>query len=121
LSELLREQVADLDGAYLFGSRALGCERRDSDWDVAFLGTSLSPLESADLRARAGMLLGADCDLVDLRRSPAALKAEVLRHGRVFLSIHPGLIERFEMRALGEYQALNDHRKAILRDLGMAA
>jgi len=121
LVALLLERHPGLSAVYLFGSRATDSARPDSDWDIALLG---SGLDSAQLRItalRAAGLLGAETDLVDIRLASTVLKAEVLKRGRPILVADPGKVARFEMEVLTEYQNLNENRKHILCDFGMAA
>ena len=67
--EALVNIVPDLKGVYLFGSRADGSARPDSDFDFAFLntGTQLSDLAVHSLRLALATSLDAEVDLVDLR------------------------------------------------------
>lgn len=118
---LLRERHGALRGCYLFGSRADSSARPDSDWDFGLLCPDLDALKLRDTAAQASILLGADVDLVDLRRASTVLKAEILRRGRAVFAADPAGMARFEMDVLTEYQNLNESRKFILRDFGMAA
>lgn len=80
-SRLAREP--DVLVAYLFGSRARGSARPDSDVDVAVLLA-----ESADARRRGMELraaLGDSVDLVILNEAPVALAYRVLRDGVVLV------------------------------------
>lgn len=77
------EPQADVAVAYLFGSRARGTARPNSDVDVAVLLD-----ESADLhRRRLDLMttLGAEVDLVILNDAPPALGYRVLRDGVVLV------------------------------------
>jgi len=120
-TDVLHRGIAGLQAAYLFGSRATGTFRTDSDWDIGILCPRVSPMDLASLSGHLSSLLGGDCDLVDLKRASASLRAEVLRTGRAFMAPDALALARFEMDSLTEYQNLNEHRKAILRDRGMAA
>ncbi len=99
----------------------MGCPRPDSDWDLAVIGPDLKALDLHETAAELASILEADVDLVDLTQASSVLKAEVLRHGRRVLELDPLRIACFEMHALTEYQNLNESRKPILRDHGMAA
>lgn len=70
---------------WLFGSRARGDHRKFSDIDLAFLiDASAEPAWSAFVSAvedQARSLLS--IDLVNLARCEAALRAEILKSGRV--------------------------------------
>lgn len=85
----LRDVLADdptVVVAYLFGSRATGTQRVDSDVDVAVLRPDPSPdgrmLLMAELAAAVAPL---DVDLVDLVTAPVALAYRVLRDGRLLI------------------------------------
>lgn len=107
--------------AYLFGSRATGHHRPDSDADIAVmtdrpLTLLAESLLSVDL-ARA--LDVAAVDLVDLRRAPLRLVGRILGEGLV---IHgrddPGRVE-FEVVNRGLYfdflPLQREHQEAYLR------
>jgi len=91
--------------AYLFGSRAIGRHRPDSDADIAIM-----PDRPLDLLAEAGLadrlaqaLRVPAVDLVDLRRAPLVLRGRVLTDGRLLYSAdEPGRVA-FEVRTRGEY------------------
>lgn len=91
--------------AYLFGSRATGDHRPDSDADVAVMPSG--PLDlAAEGRLAADLAVALHVpvvDLVDLRRAPLRLLGRILLDGSV---IHgrdePARIE-FEIRARGQY------------------
>lgn len=87
LMESLRETLARFPGvrlAMLFGSRATGRERPDSDVDLAVV------CPEGDRYALASALtdaIGRDVDLVDLSRAGVPLLEEVLRDG---VLVHEG-------------------------------
>jgi len=67
--------------AFLFGSRAQGRERVQSDWDIAvYLKEENEATENAIWRD-VEKLLGAEVDLVVLNRTPATLAWEIIRKG----------------------------------------
>jgi predicted nucleotidyltransferase len=86
LRELLRqaESALVLRRVYLFGSRARGDARADSDLDLAFEHDS-SPAEWADFvnqaQDEAPVLL--DLDLVDLAQAPSELRERILKEGKL--------------------------------------
>lgn len=118
--QLLRENFPELRGIYLFGSRADGTAVGGSDWDIGLLGAKSDKLHLLDVAAKMASKLESEVDLVDLDRASTALRFEVLRKGRVVASFDQARIERFEMETLTAYQNLNESRKHILRDFGMA-
>lgn len=71
---------------YLFGSRAQGSARADSDIDLALLlpdDCSLRATERIDLIARLEELAGRRVDLVLLNRAPLPLQFEIIHTGIV--------------------------------------
>lgn len=86
LRELLEtaERCLELRRVYLFGSRARGDSRRDSDLDLAFEHTS-SPTAWArfvnEAQDESRVLL--DLDLVDLSSAPPGLRERILKEGRL--------------------------------------
>jgi len=86
LRELLlqAERSLALRRVYLFGSRARGDARDDSDVDLAFEHES-SPAEWAkfvnEARDQSRILL--DLDLVDFSSAPAALRDRIEREGKL--------------------------------------
>lgn len=91
--------------AYLFGSRATGRHRPDSDADVAVMTSApLSLLTQAALADRLSDLLGVPAvDLVDLERAPLTLRGRIVQERQVLYSVdEPGRVE-FEVRTRSEY------------------
>lgn len=112
---------ADVRFAYLFGSRAAGSARPDSDADIAFIARSpLGLLDEAALADRLAVALDVpSVDLVDLERAPLILAGRVLTEGRtIFSADEPGRVE-FEVRTRAEYFDFlpyhREHRDAYLR------
>ncbi len=93
---------APVSCAYLFGSRARGTYRHDSDIDVAILGTSQQEAALYPLLCEA---LGTDdIDLVRLDQAPPLLAYRIISEGQL---IHEGnQRERLRQvtRILSEYQ-----------------
>ena len=105
-----------LFAVYLFGSAAHGETNRESDADLAFLGSppreALRVFEAAQ---DAAVLLDRDVDLVDLTGASTVLRARVVGSGR---RIHTGdeeAVETFEMYALSDYARLEEERVQPLR------
>ncbi len=98
---------SDVIAAYLFGSRARGAAREDSDVDVAVLirGEPDSTLDGLgmDLLVDLERDLGRPVDLVVLNRAPTDLVHRVLRDGRLVLERDRSARIRFEVRARNEY------------------
>jgi predicted nucleotidyltransferase len=91
--------------AYLFGSRAQGTFRQDSDLDVAlWLDVPYEELGNAvlDLTVRLSSLIGVEADVVDLNRSPILLRNQILRTGRLLLDRDRTSRIEFESRTIQE-------------------
>lgn len=101
------EPIAWVQAALLFGSRAVGRARTDSDIDVAILLDAAAA--GGDARGRLRALIGAlTCelaadriDLVILNEAPPALAFQVLKHGVVALDRDPVALHRFRVRVYG--------------------
>lgn len=115
-------KVPAIECAYLFGSRASGKARPDSDLDVAVVidGDPIAALRAAgDALAEALGALGDRVDLVDLDRAGAAVAFSVIRHGVRVLDRQPSRRVRREAWIARRYddEAL---RRAQLRAAALA-
>lgn len=113
LAAALRHAPQSVSTVYLFGSRARGDARADSDLDVAVLlagedrGALVGPLSSL-----SGVLereLGQVVDVVDLRGAPPDLVHRILRDGELVLDRDSDVRAAFEVRARNEYFDLLPH------------
>jgi len=95
------EKGGRLRVAILFGSRARGTARPDSDVDVAVLphDDQLADFEEDALAGELERAVGAPIDLVRIDRAPAALRWRIARDGIVLLSDPPHAASRFLARA----------------------
>ena len=91
--------------AYLFGSRASGESRVESDADVAIMGDRrLDLLERSRLAARLADALGVpDVDLVALDEARLDLRGRVVQEGRLIYSRDEPARVDFVVRTLSEY------------------
>jgi len=115
---------ARVAAAFLFGSRATGRARADSDIDVAVL---LDPAPRPDeayavrstlLAALAGHLATERVDLVVLNDAPPALAFRVLREGRLSFRRDPVVLHRFTVatyRVQGDYAPVEEHFRAATK------
>lgn len=110
ITEALRSRLADeadVVAAWLFGSRARGDARQDSDVDVAILLRTDPPHTLAGLRLDLAADLEEACgrpvDLVIVNRAPPDLVHRVLRDGDLLLERDRSARIRFEVRSRNEY------------------
>jgi predicted nucleotidyltransferase len=120
LAAVLEREGPALCCAYLFGSRARGDGRRDSDVDVAVLFATDPPRTLAglhlDLADRLSAAIGGrPVDLVVLNRAPVDLIHRVLRDGLLLLERDRSARIRFEVRARNEYFDLLPHLRRYRR------
>ncbi len=95
---------------YLYGSRATGMARADSDCDIALIGRApLDRVELEKFREGLGDLLG-EVDCVDMRQIPLTLAAQVLESGIVLIHGDESERARVETRLMSMYAALNEER-----------
>lgn len=98
LSDVFADHVVDV--AYLFGSRAEGTARHDSDHDVAVLFGSDPGLVGVEMLARdLRRRLGTPVDVVDLDKAPLELRGTVAERGRLIHSTNEPRRVRFEVRS----------------------
>lgn len=137
---ILRERLAamrEVRLAFLFGSRAVGRARRDSDIDIAVLVDGPLVVDAGGvnrmLRHLAGRLGGGEVrsdllDVVLLNHAPVLLRHHVLRDGVLLRAKDDAERVRFAVQAMRDYQdfapRLAFHRRwriARLRDAAAAA
>jgi predicted nucleotidyltransferase len=116
LSEALAAQP-DVVAAWLFGSRARGTARRDSDVDVAVLvdPDAFGPEQAWELEARLSATVGREVQVVVVNRVGADLFRRVLRDGLLLLDRDPAQRIRFEVRKRNEYFDMTPIWRAIRR------
>ena len=123
LERQIRDAVSDIPGIaalLLFGSRARGTARSDSDVDIAVLadGTSLEdPADSSkysalhsDLRIRIAVALAHlspapwnRVDVVLLDRAPDTLRQRVMEYGYMILCRDPAAWKALRVKTMKEY------------------
>jgi predicted nucleotidyltransferase len=112
----------DVRLAFLFGSRARGRSRADSDFDIGVLLDADSARGDRGqtvrrLSARLGQAISsALADLVILNDAPALLRHRILRDGIVIFERAPEERVRFAIRTLREYQDGQIRREAFTRE-----
>jgi len=103
-----------LDALWLFGSRAGGAARVDSDVDLAGLfRRTPSQLELFAAQAELAEKLGVEVDLIDLDRASPILAIQVLKHGRLLIDRDSRRRVAFVVRTISMYEDLKiDRREA---------
>ncbi|HEX9733709.1 MAG TPA: nucleotidyltransferase domain-containing protein [Thermoanaerobaculia bacterium] len=110
----IRQAVREIPGIaalVVFGSRARGTARPDSDLDIAFLpiaGYRPPPGLANNLRIRIMVALShlapeGRVDAVPLDQAPATLRQRVMEHGRMVLCRDPAAWKALRLRTMKEY------------------
>ncbi len=115
----LQAALPGLKGVYLFGSRADGTARPDSDYDLAFLAPnhSLSDYALYRLRLQLASLLNADVDLIDLYPASTTLQFQVVAKGQCLFSSDNLFCNEFDLFVFSSYQRLTEGRREIIQDV----
>ena len=100
------EGYPEILAAYLFGSRATGQARPESDWDVALLLKPGSEPEFDYLGFKVALekALHHDVDLIILNNAGAPIKHQVRRDGNVVFDRDPRKRTEWEMLSRKMYQ-----------------
>lgn len=111
LADRIVEALEDLTGLatiVLFGSRARGAARPDSDLDVALLTQGLDERGRWDVRRAAaarlaGLTPSGRADIVMFEEAPELLRHRILRDGIVLMNRDPRLWNEWKVRTLREH------------------
>jgi predicted nucleotidyltransferase len=116
--EALRTALPQARALYLFGSRADGSARKDSDLDLAVLTDppmdTVALWEAGEAVART---LDVDVDLVDLRKASTVLQHQIITKGRRLFADQPGDAERYELFILSAKMDPDIARAPLLADI----
>jgi predicted nucleotidyltransferase len=98
---------ANVAAVYLFGSRARGTARDESDIDLGLLLQSAPPAsllaQPFELQAELSRELGAPVDIVVMNTAPVDLVHRILRDGRMVLEQDRSRRIAFEVKARNQY------------------
>ena len=111
------ESHADVRALYLFGSRAAGGARADSDLDLGVLYRSHQPLDrTLQLEQELERAAGLKVDLVDVARAGAFLAYDIIRGERVFCreATETDRFELYVLRRAGDLLPFERQRQALL-------
>ncbi len=116
VADLVREAIPNVVAVYVFGSRASGTSRGDSDLDLAALAPSRLPAEQRwAVQERLARSLRVNVDLIDLRSVPTVTQKEIVATGKVVFGIEAAARRAFEGLVLSRYARLNEERREILQ------
>ena len=97
LLSLLKNNLSDLQGVYLFGSVAMGYATAESDVDIAILCKNrLSSKTKFELTLQLENLLQKNVDLIELRFVNAIFQEEILHTAKRIATIDEIACERYE-------------------------
>ena len=116
----LTERVPNLKGIYLFGSRADGTARADSDFDIAVLTdrmTLLTAMQLFELAVELSALLGADVDLIDFKNVKIDFQFVIISTAKRLFCSDKTACETFEMLTYSMSQRFEEERKFIIQDI----
>ncbi len=115
VARLAREY--DIMLAVLFGSRARGTARSDSDVDIAFLTEPhIDTARLAELQTVLSQALGTRVDLVDIAGAPPLLLRQVATEGKLLYEVTRGTYTSVRIQAMMCYfdaKPLLDLRKRL--------
>lgn len=112
----IQSAIPELKAVYLYGSRASGKARPDSDYDIAVLAAE--PLEGKEsffrLQLELAGLTDSGVNLVDLRSLPIVLQFEVLRGRKRLFCADRAYCVDVESGIFSDYQRFAEERQIIL-------
>lgn len=104
-----------LQGIVLYGSRARGNYRSDSDFDLAMLCDHNIPADECWLLAQdIAATINKDVDLIDLWQAATVLRKEVIDGGVWLYQRDRIQCEEFATMAISQYQNFNLERRELL-------
>lgn len=112
--DLIIDRYPTASAIYLFGSRATGQHKLNSDWDIGLLITEkLLPQERWNLSETLCELLNSQVDLVELLQASTVLQMQVITTGKILFHKQP-IKANFEMQVFSMYGRLQESRGKII-------
>jgi predicted nucleotidyltransferase len=104
----LSESIPGISALIVFGSRANGTPRPDSDLDVGVLPSTSDPRERRRLQAGLASALadltpGGRVDVVVMDEAPDLLRQRILETGRLLVNRDPAAFQDLRVRTMREY------------------
>ena len=110
--------LPEIKALYVFGSRAQGEARPDSDLDLAVLvGTELPETKLWETAQHLASRIGMEVDLVNLSKASTVMQMQVVRGGRRLYCADEQVCGEFEDFVYSSYARLNGERAGILQDI----
>jgi predicted nucleotidyltransferase len=114
----VRDALPGMRSLYVFGSRATGEERPDSDLDLAVvLDGRADPVSLWKAGEDIANRLDVDVDLIDLLAADTVLKHQIVTTGRRLFAVDPMDAERYEIFILNDMMDLNEIRAPLIAEL----
>lgn len=112
--EYLKQALPEIQLIYVFGSRADGSNKSNSDWDIAVLAQQkLDNVRRWEIAQELASLLNTDVDLVDLLASSTVLNMQIVSKGCL---LHGDINTKdvFETKVYSMYGRLQESRHDII-------
>jgi predicted nucleotidyltransferase len=102
----------------LFGSRASGNPRPDSNLDIAILPLASDPVSRRDIQSRVAVSLahlspGGRVDVVFIDEAPDLLRQRIMETGRVLICRDSALWQEWRVRTMREYGDRESTRRLL--------
>ena len=115
---ILKEKISGLLAIYLFGSRAMGQFRDDSDYDIGiYFDTDISTLELYELSNRIAKDLKNDVQIIDMAKASEVMNMQIVSKGHILYKSDKYSMDVFENRIYSLYIDLNENRREILESV----
>jgi predicted nucleotidyltransferase len=116
--EIIKKNIKDVMGIYIFGSFATSFATKESDLDIAILGTEkFKEIFLWELAQKIASKINKDVDLVDLLNVSTVLRFQIINEGKLVYCRDKKKCNFFENKTDSLYLDLNIIRKDILEDI----